>query len=193
MLTNWIALLLLLGDPSAKSKCAINSSEMLALNEQAFDQGDNGWRILAKQECFYEAAEIIKKYRDVHRVKFETTSWMHEAQMRAYAGDYDSALSILPKAKHKMDGHGWNSYIDATMAFLKRDRIALFTARNQLARTPLPNTHQWLSDDKGKPVDVPAPDPDEPWPPNLNVVDALIRCFDQPYSRAYGSPACYDR
>ncbi|MEM1246425.1 MAG: hypothetical protein AAGK22_08635 [Acidobacteriota bacterium] len=25
------------------------------------------------------------------------------------------------------------------------------------------------------------------WPPNLDVVDGLLRCFDRPYAEAYGA------
>lgn len=191
MLSAWISLFLLLAPTVAGADCSADRAEMLSLGETAFDQGDGGWRSLAKRECYREAANLIRDYRQAHSLESQTISWMHEAQMRAYAGDYAGAVLLLPKAKHKMDGHGWNAYLDATIAFLNRDRAALVEARNRLAGTPLPHTHQWLFDDKGQAVDVPAPDPGDPWPPNLNIVDALVRCFDRSYSEAYGSQACY--
>ena len=164
---------------------------MLALDEEAFDQGTQGWRLLERQGCYSAAADLIAAYRAKRHPKRDTTSWFHEAQMRAYAGDYARAVAILPNARHRYDGFGWNAYLDATAAFLRRDRAALDAARERLAATPLPHTHQWLFDDAGRPIAVPAPGPGERWPPNLAVVDALQRCFARSYRQAYSAATCY--
>lgn len=67
----------------------------------------------------------------------------------------------------------WNPYVDGTIAFLRGDRVALMAARDRLAAA-------------ARPADMPA---DRAWPPNLAVVEGLVRCFGRPYREAYGE-AC---
>jgi hypothetical protein len=63
----------------------------------------------------------------------------------------------------------WNVYVDATIAFLDRDRDALLKARTRLAEIP---------PEAGKPNSKPM---------NLDVVDGLVRCFDRSYRDAYSA------
>jgi hypothetical protein len=65
----------------------------------------------------------------------------------------------------------------------------------RLAATPRPETHPWFDPD-GNPIPPPATATaiamatTEAWPPNLLVVDALVRCFDRAYKAAYMSADC---
>jgi hypothetical protein len=75
--------------------------------------------------------------------------------------------------------------VDATIAFLKRDRVALVEARARLAAVRPMNGavvqdgFLSLPTSSGQVVKV-------RWPVNLDVVDGLVHCFDKPYRTAYG-------
>ena len=60
--------------------------------------------------------------------------------------------------------------MDATIAFLKRDKPALLAAREALASLPRPEDFD-PRDAQGNVVDI-------SWPMNLHVVNGLINCFD---------------
>ncbi|HEX6376386.1 MAG TPA: hypothetical protein VFZ91_11775 [Allosphingosinicella sp.] len=171
------------------SVCAYDQAAFSRLDQQTFDQDVNeGWRRLEACGCYEAAADSIAAYRQARKLE-STSLYFHEAQMRAYAGDYDTARKLLARARHRTDDLGWNSYVDATAAFLSRDLAGLRAAREQLRRTPTPDSHPWFDED-GKHIPPPPWTRGDPWPPNLPVVDALIRCFDRSYREAYASPAC---
>jgi hypothetical protein len=77
---------------------------------------------------------------------------------------YDPIPDVEP-VQMKAFFEEWNVYVDATMAFIKKDRMKLLACRTQMAN--IPNISREMS--------------------NLNVVDSLIRNFDKPYSEAYGT------
>jgi len=64
-------------------------------------------------------------------------------------------------------GVTWNLYVDATTAFVQRDREALLLSRHKLATAPA----RYWSGLKA--------------PSNLDVVDGLVRCFERTYADAY--------
>jgi hypothetical protein len=146
----------------------------LDLGFDAFDQDAvGGWRALsAKPGCEKAAADMVRAYR-MNYESYSSLLYWHEAQLRASTGDYASAIPLMQKSRgpKDRDKFGWNAYADATIAFLRSDKKALFRARNQLI-------------DLVKPDNVAA---ERKWPPNLDIVDALIHCFGQPYKIAYGS------
>nr|WP_310098296.1 hypothetical protein [Sphingomonas sp. BE138] len=146
---------------------------MLALGFEAFDQDmTGGWRELAdKPGCGGAAADLIRAYRMNSQERIPLLYW-HEAQLRALNGDHAAAIPLMEKSRRapEDDRFGWNPYADATIAFLGNDRKALLVARRRL-------------DAVKRPAGLPA---DRPWPPNLAVVDALIRCFGRSYRIAYG-------
>lgn len=86
------------------------------------------------------------------------------------------------------DRGGWNPYVDATIAFLRKDRAALDRARATLAAyvsppgsglPPVKDGYIELAFADGQVRKV-------RWPPNIDVVDGLAQCFGQPYRQAYG-------
>ena len=159
--------------------CTFNRAELLALDEHSFDQDMNGgWRAVAHQEgCIEVAADLIREYRENRWLRSTILYW-HEGQLRALAGSTDEAIRLFEKSHKADDAFGWNLYVDASIAFLKRDKPALLAAREALARLPRPEDFD-PRDAQGKVVDI-------PWPPNLSVVDGLIACFDREYKEAYG-------
>lgn len=183
--------------PAIPPACAHDREVLLALPEPAFDQdlsnGGGGWRTLAaRQECVSVAADLIRDYRHRRGVEGGILAW-HEGQLRAEAGDVAQAIALFERAR-KPDGEkdpiGWNAYVDASVAFLRNDRAALAAARARLAATPY-RTDGDMPPLKDGVIAFPAqegrPAVRMRWPPNLDVVDGLIRCFAQPYRVAYGS------
>lgn len=72
-------------------------------------------------------------------------------------------------------------YALATVAFLNNDRPALEAARARMAALPMPpefvQAAERFKATYGREL---------AWPLNLDVVDRLIACFGEPYSKAYG-------
>lgn len=159
--------------------CIFNRAELLALDEYSFDQDMNrGWRAVARhEECAEIAADLIRDYRET-RGSTSTSLYWHEGQLRASAGSTDEAIRLFEKSRKAGGAIGWNLYVDASIAFLKRDMPALLAARAALARLPRPEDFD-PRDVKGNVVNI-------SWPPNLSVVDGLITCFDRGYKEAYG-------
>jgi hypothetical protein len=110
--------------------------------------------------------------------------------MRAIAGQIERAVPLLLDSKHDAatDLAGWNDYVDATVAFLRRDQEALLAARDRLAATPYPSGMPPLVDGV---MEVPSGPGQSPmrirWPPNIDVVDGLVACFGQSYGEAYSA------
>ena len=145
--------------------------EELELSYEAFDQRPGGgWRKIADEGKYLEAAKLIDRYE---KEKKGLEEWQrvnlrfHAGQLYAFAGDKDQALArfkIALYAREPADSPiRWNAYVRATMAFLERDRKKLTELREQIAKGP---KHRGVV-------------------PNLDVVDRLIECFDEPYSVAY--------
>lgn len=188
---------LLLGSAAiyAADRCKHDKDAMLALDEKPFDQdlaGGGGWRAIANiPGCELAAADLLAAYRARHPGSESILAW-HEGQMRASAGQYKQAIPLLESARKPTDQDpaGWNHYVDASLAFLQHDKPALLTARERLAAIAYPESAGMppLKDDY---IEFPA-QPGQPvmrtrWPPNIDVVDGLVACFDKPYAEAYGA------
>ena len=176
-------------DQGKVKPCQYNRSEMLNLDFRSFDQnlsdGGGGWRKILKPGCERVVADLIRDYRRENRSTQNVLVW-HEGQMRAMAGQYLQAIKLFERSRQVEDETGWNAYVDATIAFLKKDKRRLMAARGRLAKVehspefpPLTNGYFQVPDGSGKPVFI-------RWPPNIDVVDGLIKCFDKPYGVAYG-------
>lgn len=197
-----IIVALLTGGPLAQETgqgqpCVENREELLALDQQTFDQTpDAGWRPIAAQAgCKAAAAGLIREYREraVDRQteeqraeepgRFDILFW-HEGQLRAIAGETAEALPLFRRAYGDHSSRTWIPYAEATIAFLERDRKALENAREALLSLEAPS--DW--DDRVRETKA-QHGFEMTWPPNLNIVEALLRCFDEPYRKAY-SEAC---
>lgn len=151
---------------------------MMSLSERAFDQDlAGGWRkIAAIPGCEAAAADLIKQYRAQNSGGSHMLTW-HEGQLRSRIGEVEQATRLFSLSRVETDSSGWNHYVDATIAFLNRDRQALVAARARLIAVPKIGELQFR-DPAGNIVQL-------PWPPNLNVVDGLLDCFGRPYWEAY--------
>jgi len=172
--------------------CHIDHAAMMALSVDAFDQDmDGGWRALdMRTGCQEPAADLIADYRRLPKAQGIGLLAWHEAQIRADLGQSDRAIALMQQSykTEAEDKAGWNPYVDGTIAFLRKDPAALEQARARLAAVAPPpgmavkDGYYTMTVD-GEQLRV-------PWPLNLNVLDALLRCFDKDYKTAYGTPAC---
>lgn len=95
-----------------------------------FDQTKKGWRRLDEEGKFIEAAELIVAY--VKQNQAQTTSnptiqtlYFHVGQEYAMAGEayYEEAITYFRRAyKGKPE---WDTYVEGTIAFLRRDKTQL--------------------------------------------------------------------
>ena len=174
---------------SASATCAVDANAMLRLSVHEFDQDPTkGWRSIdAKRGCGIAAADLIRDYRRANWGKLLPhelhLNYWHEGQVRATEGQTDRAVPLLVAGANPDSIDGFVHYAMATVAFLQRDRGALEAARRRLAALP---EAKWFAEAKSK-GQVPE---SMKWPPNLEVVDGLIACFDKPYSKAYGQLSC---
>jgi len=146
---------------------------------------------LADAQCYIEAAELLRDWQAQHRADFDLTKprdrtileflpW-HEAQMWAFGGRNGVALPIFESTHKKGESSNevaWNHYVDGTLAFLRRNRPGLETALAELAAVPKPPGWDNAVGADGQPISV-------RWPQNLDVLQALLRCWEQPYAVAY--------
>jgi hypothetical protein len=166
------------GRPVARD-CTYDRSQLMSLDQHSFDQDlDGGWRALAKKDaCLVVAADLIRDYRETHSSGFTAILFWHEGELRAQAGDSSAAIGLFERSRLPVDvSPGWNEYVDATIAFLKKDRPSFDRAREQLKALPKPSS--WARDAGGSEM---------PWPPNLDVVEGLATCFTKSYKEAYES------
>lgn len=175
---------------TASTACVHDRARLLALDEHNFDQDlSGGWRALADkgEECELVAADLLRDYRQLHKNDSTMLLW-HEGQMRAFAGQYAQAIDLmrLSRGPGEEDKGGWKAYVDATVAFLGRDEAALEKARQRLAALAPPSGEKLVIKDGY--FEVKTPDGQTlnmRWPPNIDVVEGLQNCFDQPYKIAY--------
>ncbi len=169
-----------------------DTRRLLLLNFEEFDQDPKGgWRALGdRRGCEARGARLIEAYlkkhqNDIPAKRVATLNW-HLGQMWAAAGNARKAIVAFEATKPEGDD-AQNFYADATIAYLKRDRVAFDQARAGLAALPPPKNWAKAVADYETRFNMPGP----VWPINLDVVDRLGACFDQPYWLAY-SGACFN-
>ncbi|MET4615683.1 hypothetical protein ABIA71_001246 [Stenotrophomonas sp. 2619] len=174
--------------PAPADDCVVDRAALLALSPDQFDQDlAGGWRPMAeKPACQLPAADLIAAYRAQPKAAGNTTLIWHEAQLRAQAGQEAQAVALMRQTyRPAPDAGGWNPYVDASIALIENNKPALVAARAALAAVPAPPEAK-VKDGffsftlpSGETMKV-------AWPPNLDVVDAFVRCFGQSYRDAIG-------
>jgi len=170
--------------------CAPDAQIMLLQDYGTFDQTERGWRRVDRPGCEAAAADLIARYRVLQAAllaapEAQILRW-HEGQIRAALGQDAAALALFVTTHDEEHPESpWNAYVDATIAFLKHDHEALVAARDRLAAPPPAPGFDAVAADflqrTGRTLR---------WPPNLDVVEGLIACFDRPYREAYAGAAC---
>lgn len=158
--------------------CSLSGNDenaLLSTPFDGFDQAENGWRKFAESGCYHETGILIEKYIEQH--KSDLVNWQrialtwHTGQMYAFNNEYQIAKKMfedsinLNPQETEISPILWNEYVNATIAFLDKDMPNLKMYRERIANGPMLN---------GKKA-------------NLDVVDHLIKYFNEPYSRAYRS------
>lgn len=181
---------------SDASACTPGDGQVSAYLEMPFEQFDQtngeGWRALGETAgCHAEAGEMIVDYILHSRAGTDGINLrvlrFHAGQNFAFANQTERALAFFratysdPEAVARRRSYttgseairnmDWNSYVDATIAFLEGNRPALEAAAARLEQqTPFEDGRI----------------------PNLNVADGFLACFGQPYSEAYSSRCMSD-
>ena len=164
--------------------CSYDRQAMMALGQHDFDQDlQGGWRPLADRAgCRLVAADLIRDYRRAHRSEDRILFW-HEGQLRALEGHTEAAISLFEHARRSdSDVIGWNHYVDATIAFLRRDRSGVLAARARLVALPRPENFVRV-DSAGRPL---------VWPLNLRIIERFVSCLGRTYAKALGDSSCSD-
>ncbi|WP_417493483.1 hypothetical protein [Maricaulis sp.] len=178
------ALLFALAQPAAATVCEISADQRagyLAMSYEDFDQTPGeGWRPLGETgACYTAAGDLIADYLLYSHASLEAYNVrvlrFHAGQMFAFAGETGRALDFF-RASYSapyQDGDrlDWNSYVDATIAFLEDDRDTLDAAYARLLlQTPFENGAI----------------------PNLNVGDGFLACYGEGYAKAYSAECMSD-
>lgn len=179
------SLLAVLAFQTVPVECKQPDAAMLALPLHDFDQGDAGWRSLDAEGCEAVVADTLARYREINREALAgqdsgTLVW-HEAQLRAAAGQTDAAIALMVEGRDA-ESDAIQPYVDASIAFLRRDRPALLEAHARLMSLPVPDAFARAAERYH------ATYPDLPplsWPLNRDKVEGFIACFDRPYREAY--------
>ena len=147
----------------------VQGEAFLEMDYDTFDQTDSGWRSLAYEARYLDAAKLIDRYSDANREELLPDEVrllnFHSGQMYAFADEYVIAIERFEASckPHSLDeANPWNTYVDATIAFLESDFDALLRQREILGEgNSLAGS-------------------------NRAVVDKLVENFGKPYSEAYG-------
>jgi hypothetical protein len=176
------AMLLMAMAPSMEqdlSKCTYEKDAMLALSYNEFDQNpDTGWRKVAEPGCEEVAADLIIDWRTHHNRQDKMLFW-HEGQLRAEAGQYQSAVALFKlsrKTRAEDRGWGWNIYVNGSIAFLQGNKRALQKAKRNLANLRKPKNMGRSVDINGNPVEV-------EWPLNLHILEGFNAVGDKAITR----------
>lgn len=141
------------------------SKAMMASAYDAFDQsadGDLSWRVVMNTGCYDTAASLIAAYLTANSAQLtdEQTRTLnfHIAQTYAIGGEDQKAPPYLTKARGGTSDE-WNAYVDATLAFVTKDRLA-FDAAQKRYETVAPNS------------------------PRRAFLASFARCFESRYAQA---------
>lgn len=156
--------------------CGQNDS--LDMDYKTFNHYTNsGWRKLAQAGEFKEAGKLIDRFLKIKEdltISNRVNLHFHAGQMYAFAKEDKTALKQFQNAKYDLDPEkipehlierlkSWNTYVDATIAFLRKDKTKLLECRQRMANG---------TGTGGKSA-------------NLIVVDSLAKNFDKSYFEAY--------
>lgn len=158
----------LAGDATCEAKYKEIAPVAIKMPYWEFDQSESGWRQLGN--CYAEAAQLLGRFVRKQESELRGVRW-HLAQTLALTGENaraaEEALKALnPDEAKQHPTFSWNTYVQATVEFLRNDRAAFdvqYEAHRQAAEKYPGNQT------------------------NLDVLIGLSKCFGRPYKEAYGS------
>lgn len=167
--------------------CAFDDTPLMTQDFQTFDQTEGGWRHIARQGCYDQAARVIARYRDLNGEdlrpgQLSSLEW-HQGQMHAYVGEYEAAIHLFEATYDTTDDRPEMVLkIDGTLAFLRRDRAALEAAYDALMALPEPDGFSAAI----ARFRTRFPDREPPtWPLNQRTMERYLACFEHTYAIAY--------
>lgn len=155
--------------PVRMSQCS-HDEAIFKMSSDRLDQDmASGWRRIASEPgCKLPAANVIRIYRTQMAARIRTM-WWHEGQLHAVEGGTRVAIRLMKKLRvpRSQKVLSVNLYVNATVAFLKKNRLAFLIARDRLSGMPEPD--DW----------------DQEWPPNGRVITTFGLCFNGACQAAY--------
>ena len=183
-----LAVLLGAGPAQAESAdCTLAPAErerLLSLDFNSFDQSqEDGWRPWGYKECDEVVETLIGEYVTRHATTLmprqKAILRFHAGQILSFGGREQDALVYFRQSYEAEDTAGtmvdWNAYVDATIAFIEKDRPAVEAALARIMQQAPP---------EGQFLEIFGPKPVNSW-----VVKGFLDCFDKPYGQAYGECA----
>jgi hypothetical protein len=156
--------------------CNLTAADKAANAQLSFDDFDQKgvspttWRRLSNRGCealAVEAAEDYLAHARFRAAQEQRDVMFHIGQSLGMIGKYDEAALMVAGSKapaaEPLGELDWNTYVEGTWAFFKRDKAALTQAQQVLTAKP----------GKGNQI-------------NGSVLTGLLNCFDRPYGVAYG-------
>lgn len=159
---------LLLAVANVGGSCAVPASELVrqaSLPYAAFDlgQGQYGWRRLSNDGCVDSAVAELQAYAEANADRLGSVEKMelffHAGQALAFAAREAESVVYFERALTLDVSPEWSAYVQATLAFLKRDTEALRAARERYTSVA-------------------------PTSMRLQFIDGMIACPTKPYTEA---------
>jgi hypothetical protein len=153
---------------AASTACALPQGEVaaqLALDYDAFErrEGPAGWRVLNASGCTDAAVSLLSAYASANDSRLtdgqRNELAFHAGQVLALAGREAQAIAHFERATAGATTAEWRLYVEATLAFLRRDKDALAAARAAYAASA-------------------------PGSIRLRFIDGLVACPAEAYAKA---------
>ena len=148
--------------------CALprdEASHQQVLSYELFDGrgAPYGWRELSRTGCTDAALALLGAYAAANAARLTEAQRLelsfHSGQTLAFAGRENEALRHFEAAASSSAPNEWQTYVAATLAFLRHDPDAMDAARAAYARIA-------------------------PGSMRLRIIDGFIACANEPYARA---------
>jgi len=152
----------------AGASCSVpadESTRQAQLAYSAFDSqtGPYGWRGLSGRGCVESAVSLLASYEasNISRVTAPEAMELafHIGQVLALSGREQESIAHFERALGATATTEWRTYVEATLAFLRRDTVALKTAHDRYAAVA-------------------------PGSMRLRFIKGYIACPDDPYAKA---------
>jgi hypothetical protein len=160
--------LLIAAAASAAASCAMPQQEVerqATLAYSAFDSQPppQGWRHLSATGCVDAAVSLLTAYGAANADGLSAADAMelsfHVGQVLALSGRENESIAHIERSLRRPATPEWSAYVQATLAFLRRDAVALRAARDTYAAV--------------------APDS-----MRLRFIDGFMACPNEPYATA---------
>lgn len=159
---------LLLALATSAGACSLPPREierLASLPYSTFDRepAPHGWRDLSRRGCAESAVALLHAYGSANSSRLGAMQNMelafHAGQVLALAGRDTESIAHFERSLGPTATPEWRTYVEATLAFLRKDQAALQAARDRYASVA--------------PTSV-----------RLRFIDGFLACPDEPYAKA---------